>query len=93
MPGLFSASLNRGGEAVVSTPYHGFIKNLAMAVTGKMDSHFTALWDHGHIKFWSIKTLTHLLEEAGFREIKFHRVGRFPALAKSMIAVAKKPAN
>ncbi|HXG28761.1 MAG TPA: class I SAM-dependent methyltransferase [Nevskiales bacterium] len=82
--------LDPGGVAIVSTPYHGYLKNLALAVTGRMDAHFTALWDHGHIKFWSIKTLRALLEEVGFRDIRFHRVGRIPPLAKSMIAVACK---
>jgi len=86
---LFSL-LEKGGIAIVSTPYHGYWKNLAMALTGKMDNHFTALWEHGHIKFWSFKTLQILLEEAGFKDISFHRVGRIPILAKSMIAVAKK---
>jgi len=56
-----------------------------------MDKHFTALWDHGHIKFWSINTLTELLTEVGFVDIKFRRVGRIPSIAKSMIAIAKKP--
>jgi 2-polyprenyl-6-hydroxyphenyl methylase/3-demethylubiquinone-9 3-methyltransferase len=55
-----------------------------------MDRHFTALWDHGHIKFWSMDTLGELLREAGFVDIRFERVGRVPALAKSMIAVARK---
>ena len=32
-----------GGMAIISTPYHGYLKNLALAVTGKMDQHFTAL--------------------------------------------------
>jgi 2-polyprenyl-3-methyl-5-hydroxy-6-metoxy-1,4-benzoquinol methylase len=82
-----------GGTAIVSTPYHGYLKNLALAVSGKMDRHFTALWDHGHIKFWSIPTLTTLLTEAGFKDVRFHRVGRVPALAKSMIAVAFKKAT
>ncbi len=80
-----------GGTAIVSTPYHGYVKNLAMAVTGKMDAHFTVLWDHGHIKFWSIQTLTTLLTEAGFETIRFERVGRIPVLAKSMIAIASRP--
>ena len=87
---LFSL-IEQGGVAIVSTPYHGYLKNLALAVSGKMDAHFTALWDHGHIKFWSERTLRALLEEAGFRDIRFRRVGRIPALAKSMIAVARKP--
>lgn len=78
------------GTAIISTPYHGYWKNLALALTGRLDQHFTALWDHGHIKFWSIATLEQLLQEAGFRSITFHRVGRIPALAKSMIAIAQK---
>jgi 2-polyprenyl-3-methyl-5-hydroxy-6-metoxy-1,4-benzoquinol methylase len=82
--------VSSGGIAIISTPYYGYLKNLALSITGKMDEHFTALWDHGHIKFWSPRTLKILLREAGFTEIQFHRVGRIPALAKSMIAVAKK---
>ena len=82
--------LEKNGTAIISTPYHGYIKNLALAVTGRMDTHFTALWDHGHIKFWSQKTLKTLLHEAGFVDISFHRVGRVAPLAKSMIAIAKK---
>jgi len=82
--------LEDGGTAIISTPYHGYWKNLAMAVTGKLDGHFTALWDNGHIKFWSVRTLRQLLEEAGFRSITFRRVGRIPVLAKSMIAIAEK---
>jgi 2-polyprenyl-3-methyl-5-hydroxy-6-metoxy-1,4-benzoquinol methylase len=80
-----------GGLAIVSTPYHGYWKNLAISLTGKFDSHFTALWVGGHIKFWSPHTLRILLSEAGFTEIEFLRVGRIPVLAKSMIALARKP--
>lgn len=87
---LFSL-LEPGGTAIVSTPYHGYWKNLALAVTGKMDAHFTALWDHGHIKFWSEQSLGALLREAGFTDVVFMRVGRIPPLARSMIAVALKP--
>lgn len=46
--------LEPGGVAVVSTPYHGYLKNVALAVSGKLKSHFTELWDGGHIKFFSI---------------------------------------
>jgi len=82
--------LEPGGTAIVSTPYHGYWKNLVMALTGKMDAHFHALWDHGHIKFWSIPTLSTLLTEVGFANVRFLKVGRVPPLAKSMIAIAKK---
>ena len=80
-----------GGLGVISTPYHGYLKNVALAVSGKLDQHFTALWDGGHIKFFSIHTLGALLTEAGFRELRFERVGRVPALAKSMMAIVRKP--
>jgi len=79
-----------GGVAIISTPYHGYLKNMALSISGKMDSHFTALWDHGHIKFWSIKTLTILLQEVGFKNISFTRLGRVPPFAKTMIAYAHK---
>ena len=93
-PRKFAATLfslvEPGGIAIVSTPYHSYVKNLVMAVTGKFDTHFTALWDHGHIKFWSMATLATLLTEAGFSSIRFHRVGRVPVLAKSLVAVATR---
>lgn len=82
--------LEPGGIAIISTPYHSYFKNLVLAATGKMDQHFTALWDHGHIKFWSIKTLTRLFAEQGLELVNVHRVGRFPLLAKSMILTFKK---
>lgn len=82
--------LEPGGHFILSTPYHGYLKNLVLALTGKMDSHFTALWDHGHIKFWSEKTVTVLLEEAGFRVLRIRRLGRIPALAMTMMVVAQK---
>lgn len=82
--------LENGGTAFISTPYHGYLKNLALAASGKMDKHFTALWDFGHIKFWSRKTLEKLLIEAGFKKVSFIRVGRIPPIAKSMLAIAQK---
>ncbi len=85
------ALLKPGGIALISTPYHGYFKNLALALAGKFDKHFTALWDHGHIKFWSIRTLSQLLAEAGLKVEQVHRLGRLPILAKSMLVVARRP--
>jgi len=83
--------LEPGGVAIVSTPYHGYLKNLVLALSGRLDAHFTALWDNGHIKFWSERTMRALLEEVGFEKIAFRGVGRIPLLAKSMIVTAVKP--
>ena len=81
--------LAAGGLLIVSTPYYGFWKNLALSLSNKWDHHHTALWHDGHIKFWSRKTLTQLLENNRFRVIAFHGVGRAPYLWKSMILVAE----
>ena len=94
-PRLFASRLydllEPNGIAIVSTPYHGYMKNLMIAVTGEFDRHVNPLWDNGHIKFWSKRTLRQLLCSAGFQPPHFVHAGRVPWLAKSMIAVARKP--
>ena len=85
--------LKPGGMLILSTPYHGYLKNLLLALTGKLDQHFTVLWDHGHIKFWSRKTLTSALTEAGFEQICFFGAGRLPWMWKSMVISSKRPAE
>lgn len=77
-----------GGELIISTPYHGYLKNLALALSGKLDNHFSALWEGGHIKFWSKNTLTQLLETNGFQVTKFIGCGRIPPFWKSMILIS-----
>jgi len=83
--------LKPGGAFIVSTPYNGYLKNVVLSLTNSMDKHFTALWDGGHIKFWSRKTLSALLTEAGFEQLAFEGAGRIPFLWKSMVIVARKP--
>lgn len=87
---LFCKQVLKGkGRLILSTPYNGYLKYLALALVGGMDRHLTVLWDGGHIKFWSKKTLTLLLEEQGFKVTQFIGCGRFPYLWKSMILVAE----
>jgi 2-polyprenyl-6-hydroxyphenyl methylase/3-demethylubiquinone-9 3-methyltransferase len=85
----FLSLIAPGGIGFLSTPYHGYLKNLALAVSGKMDSHFTALWPGGHVKFFSIRTLGRLMKDSGAKNVCFRRVGRIPPLAKSMIALIR----
>lgn len=77
------------GELILSTPYHGYIKNLALSLTNHWDHHFTVLWDGGHIKFFSRKTLTKLLEKYELKVIDFKGCGRLPYLWKTMFLRAK----
>ena len=86
---LARRALKPGGSLILSTPYHGYLKVLALALTGTLDSHFTVLWDGGHIKFFSRKTLTKLLNEEGFQVTAFGGAGRLPWLWKSMVLRAR----
>jgi 2-polyprenyl-3-methyl-5-hydroxy-6-metoxy-1,4-benzoquinol methylase len=90
LPQYAHSCLKPGGHLIISTPYHGYFKNLVLAVLGKWDSHHGPLWHGGHIKFWSKSTLTALLAQNGFEVIDFHGVGRAPYVWKSMILVARK---
>jgi 2-polyprenyl-3-methyl-5-hydroxy-6-metoxy-1,4-benzoquinol methylase len=82
-----------GGHLLIGTPYHGYLKNLALAVTGRLDSHFSALHDGGHIKFFSVKTLSQLLNNHSFEDLSFTFYGRAPWLWKNMICHARKRAR
>lgn len=79
---------NGHGEILLTTPYHGYLKNLILSLSGKMDNHFTAEWVGGHIKFWSKKTLNSVLIKSGFRIQTFIGCGRIPFLWKSMLIKA-----
>ncbi len=83
-------TLKHNGIAVVTTPYHGYIKNILLALFNKWDFHHHPLWCGGHIKFWSKKTLIQLFSENGFEFIDFKGVGRTPYLWKSMVLTFRK---
>jgi 2-polyprenyl-3-methyl-5-hydroxy-6-metoxy-1,4-benzoquinol methylase len=90
LPSFAAAVTRPGGYLIVSTPYHGYVKNVAIALLNRWDHHHTVLWHGGHIKFFSRRTLTQLVEGNGFNAIAFSGVGRVPWLWKSMIFVAQK---
>lgn len=85
-----AALLEPGGYLIVGTPYHGYLKNLAISVLGKWDSHHGVHWDGGHIKFFSMRTLRDLVARHGFQDLTFHCYGRFPWLWKHMVCVARR---
>ena len=84
------SQLKPGGHMLLGTPYHGYLKNLVLAATGKMDAHFSVQHDGGHIKFFSVKTLSSLMRAHGFEDLQFTFYGRAPWLWKNMICHARK---
>lgn len=78
-----------GGKLIISTPYHGYLKNFALAVFNKWDAHHGVLWNGGIIKFFSRKTLEKMLSEHGFLVNRFSGAGRVPFFYKSMVISAE----
>lgn len=89
LPCFARSVLKPGGYLIISTPYHGYLKNVLIALAGKWDSHHTPLWEGGHIKFWSRRTISTLLVEHGYDVVGFKGAGRVYGLWKSMIIVAR----
>jgi 2-polyprenyl-3-methyl-5-hydroxy-6-metoxy-1,4-benzoquinol methylase len=82
-------AIPNGGELIISTPYHGYLKNLALSLFNKWDTHLNPMWHGGHIKLWSRKTLSNALINADFTIVTFKGCGRIPYFYKSMIIKAK----
>ena len=80
--------LPNGGQLIISTPYHGYLKNLTLALFNRWDKHLSPDWHGGHIKFWSTKTLSKLLADRGFKVTRFIGCGRVPYFWKSMVIKA-----
>lgn len=79
--------LKKPGIVMISTPYHGVIKNLALALWGfNIVFHVTGQ----HIRFFTKKSLTSLLESHGFKILKVGTYGRFYPLSRGMYCIARK---
>ncbi len=83
-------ALRPGGLLLLSTPYHGYCKNLALALANAFDAHWHPLRDFGHVKFFSRSTLHALLRDSGFFIDESLRLGRMPVLARSLLVTALK---
>ena len=89
MNGLYNITEN-GGYVLISTPYHGYFKNLLISLLNLNDKHYTVSWPHGHIKFFSVKTLTELINRYNFSIESVNFSGRFYPFSHSMIFLLKK---
>jgi SAM-dependent methyltransferase len=78
------------GYLALSTPYHGRVKNILLALRG-FDHHFDV--EGQHIRFFSDRALARLLTESGFEVVETLHFGRrFPIWANTMMW-ARKPAR
>src|SRR5208282_481499 len=84
-------ALRPGAVLILSTPYHGWLKNVAISALGLWDWHHQALDEGNHIKFWSKRTLNAALAGAGLEAVEWRGVGRIPLLWKSITVKALKP--
>jgi 2-polyprenyl-6-hydroxyphenyl methylase/3-demethylubiquinone-9 3-methyltransferase len=83
-------ALRPGGHLLLTTPYHGYWKNLAVSVLGRWDHVFTVEWEEGHIKFFSEMTMRRMLASAGFDDVVFGNAGRVPYLWRTMVVRARR---
>jgi len=83
--------LRPGGLLVVSVPYHGYLKNLGLALSGRFDLRLQALEDHGRLKFFSRQTLMALVADCGFVNLECQPLGRVRVVARSILVAARRP--
>ena len=81
-----------GGAVVTATPDYGnYLRNLTISLFNRWDHHHSALWDGGHIKFFSRATLQRLFAEQGFSSFQWDSVRsvRAPIFPMSLVCIAR----
>jgi 2-polyprenyl-3-methyl-5-hydroxy-6-metoxy-1,4-benzoquinol methylase len=81
--------LRSGGRLVLSTPDHGRLTLLGLALRPRaFDAHFEPRADH--LRFYSRRTLTALLADFGFEEIAVRGAGGVPGARTTLLAGARR---
>ena len=83
----FNRLLRPGGLLMLTTPYHGLVKNLVIALR-YFDKHYRIDWQH--IRFFTKKSLTGICLAHKFTPVKWWRVGRIGPLARSFFVSCRK---
>jgi 2-polyprenyl-3-methyl-5-hydroxy-6-metoxy-1,4-benzoquinol methylase len=79
--------LRWGGTLLVTTPYHGRVSVAALALRGRFDERFDPRGDH--LRFFTERSLSSLLEDAGFADVDVRALGGVPLLRRGLHAVAR----
>jgi len=83
----FNRVLKKDGYLILSTPYHSFLKMLAISIIA-LEKHFHP--EHRHIRFYTPKSLRYILNKYGFKIIKEYYLGRIKFLHNNMLFISKK---
>ena len=79
--------LRPGGRLLLSTPAHGRLTTLALALSGsRFDAHFEPRADH--LRFYSHRSLARLLVESGFEDIEVRGAGGIVGARRLLLASA-----
>jgi 2-polyprenyl-3-methyl-5-hydroxy-6-metoxy-1,4-benzoquinol methylase len=81
--------LRSGGTLLLSTPDHGRLAILALALSGRaFDAHFDPRSDH--LRFYTRRTLRALLEDFGFHDVEVRGAGGVPGARRLLLASARR---
>jgi SAM-dependent methyltransferase len=83
-----SRVLTLGGRLLLTTPYHGFVKNLLILLLNHFDKHFDPTGPH--IRFFSKKSLISCLTKVGLKDKKHGYFGRFYPISHCIYVLAEK---
>lgn len=84
----FARLLGTGGQLLLTTPYHGLLKNLLITLLA-FDRHFDPTGPH--IRFFTKRSLFRCLEQGGIEPTRHGFIGRFFPLSMAIYVLARKP--
>jgi 2-polyprenyl-3-methyl-5-hydroxy-6-metoxy-1,4-benzoquinol methylase len=80
--------LRPGARLILSTPAHGRVTRLRLAISGKaFDAHFDPRADH--LRFYTRSTLRRSLMDSGFGDIELREAGGAPGARRLLLASAR----